>query len=40
MDISKAKDILDYWFSNHPYTPNYDNEIKYMQLPQVKKRPY
>ena len=24
MDISKAKDILDYWFSNDPYTPNYD----------------
>ena len=24
MDISKAKDILDYWFSKGRYTPDYD----------------
>jgi len=24
MDISKAKDILDYWFSKGPYTADYD----------------
>ena len=24
MDISRAKDILDYWFSKGLYTPDYD----------------
>ncbi len=24
MDITKAKDILDYWFSKGIYTPDYD----------------